>query len=91
MKASEITRLTDRGTYQVDCKLNYLQKAIQEWKEEGLDLCPDFQRGHVWTVEQQIAFVEYVLRGGKTSELLFNTKGMLILVKTLYVWMACRG
>ncbi|WP_310412530.1 DUF262 domain-containing protein [Chamaesiphon sp. OTE_8_metabat_110] len=75
MKASEITRLTDRGTYQVDYKLNYLQKAIQEWQEEGLDLCPDFQRGHVWTVEQQIAFVEYILRGGKTSELLFNTKG----------------
>ena len=26
-------------------------------------------------MEQQIAFVEYVLRGGKISELLFNTKG----------------
>ena len=75
MKASEIKRLTNRGSYQVDYKLNYLQKAIQEWQEEGLDLCPDFQRGHVWTAEQQVAFVEYILRSGKTSELLFNTKG----------------
>ena len=75
MKASEIERLTNRGTYQVDFRLGYLQKAIQEWQEEGLDLCPDFQRGHVWTPQQQVDFVEYILRGGKTSELLFNTKG----------------
>lgn len=75
MKASEIERLTNRGTYQVDFKLSYLQKEIQEWQEEGLDLCPDFQRGHVWTPQQQTGFVEYILRGGKTSELLFNTKG----------------
>ena len=36
---------------------------------------PDFQGGHVWTPQQQTEFVEYILRGGKTSELLFNTKG----------------
>ena len=75
MKASEIERLTNRGTYQVDFRLGYLQKTIQEWQEEGLDLCPDFQRGHVWTPQQQVDFVEYILRGGKTAELLFNTKG----------------
>ena len=50
-------------------------QEIQEWQEEGLDLYPDFQRGHVWTPQQQTEFVEYILRGGKTSELLFNTKG----------------
>ena len=36
---------------------------------------PDFQGGHVWTPQQQTEFVEYILRSGKTSELLFNTKG----------------
>jgi Protein of unknown function DUF262 len=75
MKASEIEKLTNRGTYQVDLRLRSLQKEIQEWQEEGLDLCPDFQRGHVWTPQQQTEFTEYILRGGKTSELLFNTKG----------------
>jgi hypothetical protein len=75
MKASEIERLTNRGTYQADVRLSYLQKTVQEWQEEGLDLCPNFQRGHVWTPKQQTEFVEYILRGGKTSEILFNTKG----------------
>jgi hypothetical protein len=75
MKASEIERLTNRGTYQVDFRLGSLQKTIQDFQEEGLDLCPDFQRGHVWTPKQQTEFVEYILRGGKTSEILFNTKG----------------
>ena len=75
MKANEIKRLTNRGTYQLDFRLGSLQKEIQEWQEEGLDLYPDFQRGHVWTPQQQTEFVEYILRGGKTSELLFNTKG----------------
>jgi Protein of unknown function DUF262 len=75
MKASEIERLTNRGNYQVDFRLGSLQKTIQDFQEEGLDLCPDFQRGHVWTPKQQTEFVEYILRGGKTSEILFNTKG----------------
>jgi hypothetical protein len=32
-----------------------------------------FQRGHVWTESQQIAYIEYVLRGGK--EVWFNYPG----------------
>jgi Protein of unknown function DUF262 len=75
MKASEIERLTNRGNYQIDVLLRSLPKEIQTWQKEGLDLCPDFQRGHIWTPQQQIEFVEYILRGGKTSEFLFNTKG----------------
>lgn len=38
-----------------------------------LILNPDFQRGHVWTEEQQIAYVEYMLKGGTTGkEIYFN-------------------
>ena len=33
-----------------------------------LDLDPDFQRGHVWTEEQQRAFVEFVLRRGDVAK-----------------------
>ena len=75
MKIADIKRLTNRGTYQVDFRLGYLSKAIQDFQEEGLDLCPDFQRGHVWTLQQQTEFVEYILRGGKTWEILLNAKG----------------
>ena len=75
MKANEINKLTDRGTYRADISLIHLDKTVQDWQEEGLDLYPDFQRGHVWTTQQQIEFVEYILRGGKTAEFLFNVKG----------------
>jgi Protein of unknown function DUF262 len=75
MKASDIKKLTDWGNYSVDTLLIYLDRTIREWQEElGLELCPNFQRGHVWTQEQQVKFVEYILRGGKTSPLLFNDK-----------------
>ena len=49
-------------------------KWIEEEQEEaGLELNPDFQRGHVWTEQQQIAFLEYFLRGGKAGLVLhFN-------------------
>lgn len=33
----------------------------------GLDLTPDFQRGHVWTPEQQSHFIENCLRGVVSS------------------------
>ena len=51
------------GSYQVCCPLPSLVKFIEdEVSEMGLQLNPDFQRGHVWTEEQQIAWIEYHLR-----------------------------
>lgn len=45
-----------------------LENTIQRYeKEYKLDLNPDFQRGHVWTKDQQIKFVEYLLRGGQSN------------------------
>lgn len=53
--------------------------ASQQERCEGmaaLDLEPDFQRAHVWTEAQQIAFVEYQLQGGTSGkELYFNCAG----------------
>lgn len=37
-----------------------------------LDLCPDFQRGHVWSQEKQIGFMESVLRGVAPMVIRFN-------------------
>ncbi|HDS1721729.1 DUF262 domain-containing protein [Pseudomonas putida] len=45
---------------------------------EGLELCPDFQRGHVWQPSQQVHFVENCLRGIVPSSgllLQFNCPG----------------
>lgn len=43
---------------------------IEEWLEReasvqqhGIDLNPDFQRGHVWSEKQQVHFMENVFRG----------------------------
>lgn len=43
-----------------------------------LDLEPDFQRAHVWTPEQQVSYVEYILHGGESGkELYFNCAGWM--------------
>lgn len=34
-------------------------------KEGGVDLDPDFQRGHVWTDQNRTRYVEHLLRGGQ--------------------------
>lgn len=51
-----------------------IEHVCGDWvKELGLQLDPDFQRAHVWTREQQISFIEYFMRGGKSGrDLYFN-------------------
>lgn len=70
----DIPSFTDCGHYAVDYPLHYLVKYIKEEVEtQGLQLCPEFQRGHVWTNEQQTAYMEFLLRGGKTGrDIYFN-------------------
>lgn len=36
-----------------------------------MQLNPDFQRGHVWIENQQIKYIEYILRGGKTARVIY--------------------
>lgn len=73
-KFAEIPRFTRDASYAVDYPLDYLIRWIKsEEIESRLQLCPIFQRGHVWTEQQQIAFLEFLLRGGKTGrDLYFN-------------------
>lgn len=61
--------------YKVDVGLDYLVDHLAHWNypDAPLILNPEWQRGHVWSKEQQIAFMEYFLKGGRTgSELYFN-------------------
>lgn len=59
--------------YEVDFGLNYVENAILGLGDGfGIDLTPDFQRGHVWTQEQQERWMESVIRGAIASS------GMLI-------------
>lgn len=73
IKIKDIQMLTGEGHYNSSIPIGFLKDKIEDWtKNLGLELNPDFQRGHVWTTDQQIAFVEFILRGGKTGAFQFN-------------------
>lgn len=72
MKFTDIPQYTSIGTYQVNTPLRNLLNVLKEWVEDyGLQLNPDFQRGYVWTQEQQIKYVEYLLKGGKSARVVY--------------------
>jgi len=71
----DIPQYTQAAGYGVDVDWHYLEKHLANWAKypAGIDLDPDFQREHVWTEEQQRAYVEHILRGGWASRnILFN-------------------
>lgn len=66
------TRIPD-GHYKANISWRCLPDALRRYKEEAmcpLDIEPDFQRGHVWTEEQQVAYVEFKLSGGAGSNII---------------------
>lgn len=53
---------------QAHYKVNVSWMYLEDWllaEKDVVDMDPDFQRGHVWTQEQQSAYVEYTLKGGE--------------------------
>lgn len=51
--------------YQCDCRWIEFEAYLSRMGKDdgGVELCPDFQRGHVWSTEQQRHFLESVLKG----------------------------
>ena len=69
---ADIPMLAPIAAFACDVSWGFLLKFVAQQKdEEGLDIDPDFQRGHVWTAEQQVRFVEFMLRGGDTARVLY--------------------
>lgn len=68
-----------RSSYTCTVQLHRLKGFLEDigndvCAEKGVfDLNPDFQRGHVWTQEQRIAYVENVLRGTAPTLFRFNS------------------
>ncbi|MDV3428798.1 MAG: DUF262 domain-containing protein [Bacillota bacterium] len=77
MKFKDVPKFTSEGQYNADMRLPYFIRWIDEnIKELGLQLNPDFQRGNVWTEQQQIAYIEYLIKGGKSAiTVYFNQPG----------------
>ena len=75
MKFIDIPKLTKSASYRVHQSWKHIEEALKRYTLERntarLDLNPEFQRGHVWTTEQQRAYVEFKLKSGEGSELLF--------------------
>ena len=68
-----VKKLTRQGSYTINVHLESLKDTIDRYIEKHkLQMNPEFQRGHVWTENQQIKFVEFILRGGKSQPICFN-------------------
>lgn len=80
----DVPKMTQDGRYQVDVDWSYLPKCLANYIEQmkgsgaSLDMDPEFQRAHRWTEEQQIAYVEWKLRGGPGADVIrFNCAGWM--------------
>jgi hypothetical protein len=72
MKFSDIPQLTRSGNWECDFAMKGLVTQIEKWEiESGLQLNPDFQRGHIWAKDQQVKYIEFILRGGNTARVIY--------------------
>ena len=64
--------LFPRAYYETDVEWPYLETMLKflDGEKSLLVLDPEYQRAHVWTREQQIAYVEYCLRGGEIGRVI---------------------
>ncbi|CAE6823668.1 hypothetical protein R70006_06329 [Paraburkholderia domus] len=63
-----IIRPMPRAKWQADVSFNSIERQLATFHGDyGLNLVPDYQRGHVWTQSQQERFVEAVMRGSLAS------------------------
>lgn len=68
----DVPQFTKDGAWQCDFNFEFLIEFIEENERNfNLQLNPDFQRGHVWNEEQQIKWLEFFLRGGRTGRILY--------------------
>jgi len=65
-----------RAHYQVHVSLDYLTEHVRGYADSyGFTVDPEYQRGHVWTMEQRTAYVEHLLMGAETGlEIIVNVE-----------------
>lgn len=73
-KFSDIPKMTSFGSYSVTVPWGSIERTLESYRQGyDLELDPEFQRAHVWTEDKQIAYVQYILRGGHSSrDIFFN-------------------
>ncbi|BCG50183.1 DUF262 domain-containing protein [Ralstonia phage RP13] len=76
MKYDDIPKLLGPTGMATSLGLDYVEECLDQWNREdryGVDLDPDFQRGHVWSDYQRTKYMEFVLRGGVSTPIMFNS------------------
>lgn len=69
----DIPQFTRAAGYAVDVGWDYLPMYYAHAVMDGrLNVSPDFQRGYVWTLEQKVRYVEFMLQGGATGRDIFT-------------------
>jgi len=78
-KFRDIPQVTRSGSWECDYSFVSALEFVTEHQETmGLNIDPDFQRGHVWTESQQILWLQHHLRGGKSGRYIyFNHPGWM--------------
>lgn len=63
------------SNYAVDFQMHRLKPQFATYAEDygSFEYCPDFQRGHVWTRDKQIAFIEAIAKNSISKSLLTIT------------------
>lgn len=74
IKYRDIPKFTTQGDYHINVAFEDVTPVLDRYiRDRGLQMEPDFQRGHVWTEEQQIKYVEFMLMGGYSGkDIYFN-------------------
>lgn len=68
----DLKKYHDSVTFEgLDYHVTELDRCVEQYR---LDLDPDYQRGHIWTLQQQQRFVGHILEGGRTQRLLINSE-----------------
>lgn len=75
----DIRQFTRHANYRVDVPWSMLERHLVSSGEGvpgGFNMDPDYQRAHVWTEAQQVAYIEYVMRGGMSGRDIYtNCRG----------------
>lgn len=88
----EAISLTRRGNYEVNVSFDYFEDVVsryEKYNDTPLQLNPDFQRGHVWNEFQQVQFIEFMLKGGRTTVYLNHPDWMNFTKKSGYLDFVC--
>lgn len=72
VSVKDVPQYTSKGDWECDYSFrDFTLKIEQMIKEDNLQLNPDFQRGRVWTEQQQIAFIEHIISGGENGRVVY--------------------